>query len=68
MKYPNRRIVIEAMLDAAADAGDNCTSDHPTDIAHAMSFAIEAAAPAIHSFWQRSQPANPNNPPDEMGG
>ena len=68
MNYPNRRILVEALLDTAANAADNCSSDHPDDIAIAMSAAIEGAAPAIHSFWRRSRPANPNESPDEMGG
>lgn len=54
MEYPNRRILIEALLDAATAAADECPSDHPTDIAIAMSSAIDPAAVAVHSFWKRT--------------
>ena len=61
MQYPNRRILGEALLDAAAKAADECPSDHPTDIAIAMSAAIEAGAPAIYSFWKRSREERESN-------
>lgn len=53
MQYPNRTAVIEALLDAASAAANRCESDHPDDIAIAMSAAIEGAAPAVLTFWRR---------------
>lgn len=60
MRYPDRELVIKALLDAAAAAAHDVASDHPTDIAIAMSSAIEAAEPAVYSFWLNSQEATSN--------
>ena len=47
MTYPDKELVIDALIAAARAAAWRDSLDHPQDIAAHMAFAIESAAPAI---------------------
>lgn len=66
MNYPNKRIVIETLLDAARKAAFNSSAQHPDDIAAEMVGALDGAASAI--WYLHNRTLIEDDSIDEMGG
>lgn len=47
MNYPDKKLVVETLLEVGRRAAMNVAADHPDDIAVAMVNAIENSAEAI---------------------
>ena len=53
MNYPAKGDTIDLLLDAARRAGEDCSSQHPEDIAYAMLSAIEYSWPVVQDSYKR---------------
>lgn len=51
--YPDKQLVIDVLNEVAAAAAHESMSEHPEDVAVAMTVAIEGAALAIEMLWKR---------------
>ena len=45
--YPDKELIVRALLYAAENAAKEQTGGHPEDIANSMMFAIESTAPTL---------------------
>ena len=45
--YPDKELVVRALLQAAENAAKESSSSHPEDIATSMTFAMETTAPVL---------------------
>jgi hypothetical protein len=50
--YPNRDVMIEALLFAAKTAAEGQTSNHPEDLEVSMTFAMETTAPVLMWLYE----------------
>ena len=47
MNYPNKSLVIDTLLEAARDAAEKSSAEHPEDLAAEMVGALDGAVSAI---------------------
>lgn len=52
LNYPDKNVVVETLAEVAKRAGMDCSSQHPEDIAIAMSMAIDAAGTTLTVLMQ----------------
>jgi hypothetical protein len=53
--YPDRELIIEALLFAARTAAAKQTSSHPEDLEVSMTFAMETTAPVLGWLFEKGR-------------
>ena len=52
MSYPDKKMLVKALSEAAERAGMESSANHPEDIAYAMINAIETGAVMLEILWK----------------